>query len=193
MRSSASLVALVLLGLPRVAAAVGESDADGFPNWRERVIHEWMNRARSDPQVDLAKCGGGCSEAACYQPIAPLSYDVRLNRAARFHSDEMAKQGYFAHDSICTVVNNISQIYPTTCDGTAACACEGGMAQCTGACTSFSARVGLFGVSASGEIIAGSTDPDQAFYQWLFESFTGTACMYTQGPPTNGHRWQILQ
>ncbi len=194
MRIPGLLAATVFLGLAGPAHAVGESDANGFPNWQERLIHEWMNRARADPQVEMAKCGADCGDAACYLPIAPLSYDVRLNRSARFHSDEMLKQGYFAHDSACSVVNDIDALYPASCDGAASCACQGGVQQCMGMCTSFSARVSLFGVSASGEIIAGAPDPDQAFYQWLFEPFAGTACGYVQGPPTtNGHRWNILE
>lgn len=84
-----------------------------------------MNRARCDPQVEMTACGSACGDKACYQPIAPLTWDVRLNRAARFHSDEMAKQSYFAHDSACTVVSNIDTIYPATCDGSASCACVG--------------------------------------------------------------------
>ena len=28
-------------------------------------MHEWTNRARVDPQLEMAKCGGACGEAAC--------------------------------------------------------------------------------------------------------------------------------
>ena len=67
-----------------------------------------------------------------------------------------------------------------------------GTASCSPTCTSWSSRVGLFGTSPSGEIIASGSDPNGAFYQWLFESFSPTTCAYVQGPPTNGHRWNIL-
>jgi MYXO-CTERM domain-containing protein len=50
----------------------------------------------------------------------------------------------------------------------------------------------LFGPNAAGEIIASSTDPNSAFYQWLYESYNSTTCGYAQGPPTDGHRWNIL-
>lgn len=168
------------------AAANGEA-INGFPNWQERVMHQWTNRARADPQVEMMACGAACSEGACYTPKPPLPWSQNLNRAARFHSDEMAAQGYFAHDSRCAVVANINTIYPGTCQGAAACAC-----QASGANTSWSARVGLFGASPSGEIIASGSDPNGAFYQWLYETFNQTTCAYVQGPPTNGHRWNIL-
>jgi len=170
------------------AYAVGE-EVGGFPNWQERVIHEWMNRARSEPQVEMAQClsmygAGRCGEAACFTPIAPLVYSQNLTRAARFHSDEMRLQGYFAHDSNCAVVTNINQLYPGTCQGAASCACTSGTA------TTWTARVALFGMSTSGEIIASGTDPNGAFYQWLFENSSSTTCAYSTA---NGHRWNILK
>ena len=109
------------------ALAVGES-VGGFPNWEERTLHQFMNRSRVDPAADLAACPAAtCPEKACYKPIAPLYYDLNLGRAARFHSDEMKLQSYFAHDSKCKVVANISTIYPTSCSGAAACACTAGI------------------------------------------------------------------
>jgi hypothetical protein len=51
----------------------------------------------------------------------------------------------------------------------------------------------LFGASPRGEIIASSQDPNAAFYQWLFETYNKTACVFDYGPPTNGHRWNILK
>src|SRR5262249_1311860 len=94
----AFLVAALILCTAAPAYAVGEGVA-GFPNWEERVIHQWMNRARSDPQYEMAQCaaqGKMCGEAACYAPIAPLVYSTQLGHAARFHSDEMKQQSYFA-------------------------------------------------------------------------------------------------
>lgn len=154
-----------------------------------------MNRARSDPAPEMQQCGASCGDAACYSPIAPLDYLEALNHAARFHADEMAKQSYFAHDSACGIVSNINTLYPATCDGSATCACNGGTQTCP--CTSWSSRIQLFGASPSGEIIAGGSDPNSAFYLWLFENFptqlSGASCAYVQGPPTNGHRWNILK
>ena len=196
MRRSTWFVAFLVAGgslsAAREARAVGEEIA-GFPNWNERVIHEWMNRARAQPSVEMQACGANCPDGACYLPIAPLVWDEKLNHAARFHSAEMTQQMYFAHDSACTLVANINSIYPGQCNGAAACACQGGVKQCMGACTSWSARVGLFGVSAAGEIIASPADPNQAFYLWLFESYNKSTCAFDFGPPTNGHRWNILK
>jgi len=188
------LATLLLVSSPRLASAYGESNADGFPNWSERVLHEWTNRARCEPSVEMAACGTTkCPEGSCYTPIAPVYYSLALNRAARFHSEEMAAQGYFGHDSQCTLVSGISGLYPGSCTGAATCACVGGTKACSPTCTSWSARVGMFGTSTSGEIIASGTDPNGAFYQWLFESYNKTTCGFDFGPPTNGHRYNILK
>jgi MYXO-CTERM domain-containing protein len=185
------LLALASAAIASPALAVGES-VNGFPNWNERVIHEWMNRARCDPAVEMTACGSACPDAAnqCYKPIAPLVYESKLNVAARFHSDHMKALGYFAHNSACTLAPNIGTTYPATCNGMASCSCQGGMVSGS---TTPSARAALFGASWNGEIIASSNDPNSAFYQWLYESFNQATCQYVQGPPTNGHRWLILK
>ena len=161
---------------------VGES-INGFPNWGERVVLEWINRARVDPQFEMKACGSACGDAACYKPSAPLVWNESLNHSARFHSDEMQKQHFFAHDSACALVQNIGGLYPTACDGSAACACSG-----TQFPTPWTSRVALFGEGATGEIIAGTGDPNQAFYLWLYELQAGPSC----GFGANGHRWLIL-
>src|SRR6185369_16065667 len=182
------LSAVALDGSP--ARAVGEP-VNGFPNWAERVVHEWANRARVDPQVEMNACGAPCLEHACYAAaMPPLTWNEALNRAARYHSDEMVRQGYFAHNSACTVVSNISTLYPATCNGAASCACVGGTKACSPTCTDFGARVERFGGSPSGEIIVSTSDPDQSFYIWLFEPGDTTSCQFTSA---NGHRWLILK
>ena len=160
----------------------GES-INGFPNWSERVILEWMNRARVDPQYEMKACGAACGEAACYRPIAPLVWDEALNHSARFHADEMTKQHYFGHDSKCAIVSNINSLYPTACDGSASCACGSGTP------TAWTVRVGLFGGGATGEIIAGTAEPNAAFYLWLYEQSSTQTCSFTS---QNGHRFLIL-
>jgi uncharacterized protein YkwD len=202
MRSLISLLsvalALTCTLLAAPAFAVGEPQ-NGFPTWAERMVHEWMNRARVDPQVEMAACGSACGDAACYAPVPPLAWDVRLNRSARFHSDEMVQQNYFGHPSSCTVVSNIDAIYPASCQGAASCACEGGTSTCgASGCTQPQDRVSLFGASFSGEIIAGGGDPNDAFYLWLYEPIPKTtSCGYIQGNgqpgTTNGHRYNILE
>lgn len=204
MRSARALAfAVSVLVLPRVAAGHGEA-VGGFPSWPERVIHEWANRARVDPAIEMTACGAACADAAnnCYQPIAPLWYASALNRVARFHADNMGAQGFFDHDSHCKLVANLGTVYPAPCAGGAACACQttppatctySGPTEPNPTCTRWNERIALFGMSAGGEIIASSSDPNSAFYQWLFESFPSATCAYVQGPPTNGHRWNLLK
>lgn len=183
-----------LLGLStfsRPAAAYGE-EKNGFPNWGERVIHEWTNRAHVDPQAELSTCGANCPEISCYSPIAPVAWSEAINRAARFHADEMLAQDFFAHDSQCSIVENISSLYPATCKGQQSCACQGGSASCSGACPGPSERMSLFGASGGAENIAWSQpgDPDKIFKMWILEHSTTSACEFTG---ENGHRWNILK
>lgn len=193
-----------MLAVPRVIVPLTGEPVNGFPNWSERVIHEWINRARVDPAADLAGCpAGNCPEntGGCYTPQAPLIWNPNAGRSARFHSAEMGLQNFFNHPSNCTLVSNINSLYPGTCDGSASCACVGGTSTCNPTCTDPFARMGLFGVGAAygrGEIIAaGYSDADSAFYGWLWEDANQTACAYYQNlnPPydTNGHRWLILK
>ena len=176
-------------GLTEADVRAGES-VGGFPNWGERLMLAWINRARVEPQRELAACAPNCAEAQCYGAVAPLTFSLPLNRAARFHADEMRQQRYFGHDSKCRVVSNINSLYPAGCDGSAACACSGGALACpNGDCTNWTGRVALFGAQPSGEIIALGADPNQAFYLWLHEASFGSAC----GPNGNNiHRWLIL-
>jgi hypothetical protein len=51
-------IVLAVTAFSRNASAVGE-EVGGFPNWAERVIHEWMNRARCDPKVEMMACDFG--------------------------------------------------------------------------------------------------------------------------------------
>ena len=186
-----ALLAAIWVGIdPGAAGAVGEA-VNGFPNWAERVIHQWVNRTRVDPQLEMDLCGDGrCLERACYSVKPPLSWHEALNRAARFHSDAMVRQSFFAHTSACTLVSNINSLYPASCNGSASCACVGGTRACAPTCTSFSQRVQLFGGSPSGEIIASPSDPNTAFYLWLYEQGDTAQCVFTS---RNGHRWLILQ
>ena len=172
-------------------APQGGESINGFPNWSERVLHEWTNRARCDPQVEMNQCGSACSEGACYSAKAPLPWVLELNRSARFHSDEMVAQNFFAHDSHCTLPANISSLYPSSCTGAASCACQGGISTCAPVCTTWNSRIALFGGNASGEVIASvsSSDPVTAFYLWLYEPYTPTTCGFGTG---NGHRWLLL-
>ena len=115
-----------------------------FPNWRERTIHEFMNRSRVDPASDLAACPAtACLEKSCYDADKPALLRSELGSGGALSPDEMKQQNYFAHDSACTVVSNISSIYPGTCKGAASCACQGGTKACASTCTAWSGRAPL--------------------------------------------------
>ncbi len=127
----------------------------------------------------------------CYTPQGPLIWDANAGRSARYHSAEMGLQNFFAHDSACTLVSNLNSLYPGNCGGSVSCACVGGLGMCNPACTAWNARIGLFGASAYGEIIAaGYSDANSAFYAWLWEQSTSTSCSFSSA---NGHRWLILK
>lgn len=185
----AALLCGFLLITSATVLAVGET-VDGFPTWAERVHLQLANRARAEPQTEMTQCGADCAEAACYSARPPLRYKRELNRAARFHAAHQRINGYFAHSSACTLATDIDTRYPDSCDGSAACSCQGGSLGCSGQCTSTSQRVGLFGTGYQGEIIASGGTPNQAFYLWLYEDAGGNPnCQFTQ---QNGHRWLLL-
>jgi hypothetical protein len=187
MRICFTIFTLIVMG---AAQADGES-VGGFPSWEERWIHQLINRARSDPQYEMDACGGNCADAACYSPVAPLPWMTQLNRAGRFHSAQLAIVGAMSHDSPCTLVSNIDDLFPESCDGSPSCACEEGTMSCQPVCTSASARAGLFGANYLGDIIANTGGgPNSAFYMWLHEFTASDVCEFTF---ENGHRWLILK
>ena len=185
-RTFACLVVVLAVALAPRVFAVGES-VGGFPSYAERVQHELTNRARVDPQVEMLACGANCGEAACYTPRPPLGYRLELNRSARFHAAHMSKNGYLSNTSSCQLVVNIADLFPSQCDGSASCACVGGIESCP--CTSFSDRISLFGSSANGSVIASAAGAEEAFYLWLFEPSASSTCSFSV---SNGHRFQLL-
>lgn len=178
----------ILVTLAPRALAIGESE-NGFPSYDERLQHELANRARVDPQIEMDKCGDKCPDRACYKAQPPLYYSRELNHSARFHAAHMEKNGYFAHDSSCTLVDDIATLFPDACDGAASCACKGGENKCNPDCTSWSDRIKLFGPGAGGEIIASGGGPEGGFYLWLYESTSSSKCEFSS---SNGHRWLLL-
>ena len=188
------LCSIVLLFPASQALAEGEA-VNGYPNWAERVMLEWMNRARSDPQADLAGCpSGNCLESACYSTAAtPRHLDFNLERSSRFHGDHMRINGYFNHPSQCTLVSNIPALYPNTCSGAASCSCtQGALTTDSSTWTDPFSRMQLFGasVNGAGEIIAaGYGGPDATFYAWMYEPAGSSACGFTE---QNGHRFLLL-
>ena len=82
--------------------AIGEPATGGgqlFPNWQERVIYVLTNRARSDPDKQMAECTPGAYQACpwpegvagCYAAKPPLVWDLQTSRAARFHATYLSK------------------------------------------------------------------------------------------------------
>lgn len=188
-------LAVLLAGTitPSTARAAGEP-VSGFPTWEERVVHTWTNRARSDPQFEMASCpAGNCPDAACYSPVSPVAWSLPLNRAARFHSEQLVLSSCgLRQNSPCTLVSNIDALYPDSCDGGGSCACQEGFFTCSPSSgTDPFARLALFGVTsgARGENVAFGFDPDATFYLWLHEASTSATCGFTFD---NGHRFNIL-
>jgi hypothetical protein len=188
---------LLVAGVALRAHATGEA-VNGFPNWSERVLIEWMNRARSAPQTDLAACPTGyCLDSACYANPSPPRYETpNLDNSSRYHSSELYVDDFFDHYSECTLVSNIATLYlsqPQQCNGTASCACTSKSRNAGfGKGTNPWDRMTLFGASnnPAGEIIAaGYTDPNDTFYQWLYERADSSSCAFDEA---NGHRYLIL-
>ena len=173
----------------QVQRAYGEPVA-GFPSWYERMIHVLTNRSRADPPADLASCTS-CADSGCFtSALPPLEWHEDLNHAARFHAANLTHTGCsMSHTSPCTLVSNIGSLYPSSCDGQASCACQGGVS-CGGGTDTFS-RFGLFGVSggARAENIAWLGDPFSVYYAWFHEPTSDPTCSWTMA---NGHRHNIL-
>src|SRR5262249_51660701 len=115
----------------KIEQAYGEPQ-NGFPTWYERMIHVLVNRARSDPQADLAGCTN-CADKPRYTPSRPpLEGYSDPARSTRFHAVNLTSSGCgMMHDSPCQLVANIGTIYPSSCDGSVACACQGGTVACS--------------------------------------------------------------
>lgn len=190
MRTPVSAIATIYLLLgsslsAQPAPSYGEANGT-FPSWQERAVAQLTNRARVEPSTELASCPAGqCLEAACYTPVAPLYWSYDLNQAARFHSLTMAKFPFFAHSTPCALFSDIDSRFPGSSDGSFASSCN------ASGTTTAGARVNLFGASYKGEnAAAGQGTPHSAFYAWLYEATSSSACGFTQ---QNGHRHNILK
>lgn len=107
----ASAVALALLlpgaaGATPLAYGVPSTDpyTDGYPSSAERELHLWTNAVRVDPEAFAdAYQSGGCSFEGFSSneqiPHDPLTLDMGLAEAARYHSDDMNATGNFSHSS----------------------------------------------------------------------------------------------
>ncbi|MCB9894329.1 MAG: hypothetical protein H6839_07765 [Planctomycetes bacterium] len=75
--------------------------AQQAPTAAEMAFIYELNRARSDPQqYDTENSLGGILSGVAAQP--PLALNLNLVQSSRFHSAEMAANGYFAHQSSVT-------------------------------------------------------------------------------------------
>jgi MYXO-CTERM domain-containing protein len=133
MRRYASLpIALLALGCGPAGPdrpVIGEArlgqtgvPVNGYPNYEERLQLVAQNRARSDPNNVPAGTAAACSTVLSAQP--PLDYEHDAAQSARFHSSFlMLNSCPLNHYSYCTLRSDIEA---TGCDGSAACACNGG-------------------------------------------------------------------
>jgi uncharacterized protein YkwD len=179
------LVSSVLAQPAAIEPLYGEPNGT-FPSWQERAVAQLTNRARVEPSTELAACPAGrCLEAACYSPTAPLFWHYDLNQAARFHSQTMGMFPFFAHSTPCQLFADIDTRFPGSSNGSFASSCSGS------GTTTAGQRVNLFGASYKGEnAAAGQSTPHSAFYGWLYETTTSSACGFTT---QNGHRYNILK
>jgi hypothetical protein len=96
------LSALVLLASTTAQAGYGDVTPDGYPNWGERVLHSWTNAVRVDPEAfrdEYEPCSFEDFEPEQQQPQQLLFFDLQLNEAGRFHTDDMQTSGVFSHTS----------------------------------------------------------------------------------------------
>src|SRR5512137_2266549 len=125
----------------------------GFPSWRERSLLVLTNAVRMAPLgwrtrygADFSPSLAGARALEAYPAVAPLRWNMGLNRSARAHSEDMAWTPCWGHAS---------------CDGTSWS-------------TRIRAYYTLSG--AMGEnIAAGPADPRYAMNMWLCDA-TGVAC-----------------
>lgn len=109
LRPSAAALALLLpgaAGATPLAYGVPSTDPypDGYPSSAERELHLWTNAVRVDPEAFAeAYQAGGCSFEGFSSneqiPHDPLTLDMGLAQAARYHSDDMNATGNFSHSS----------------------------------------------------------------------------------------------
>lgn len=92
---------LVLAAALMAASLSAQSSTETTPTANEQLFLYEVNRARSNPQgYDAEKgLGGVCNGIT---PARPLALNKRLVTSSRFHTNEMAQYGYFAHTSPVT-------------------------------------------------------------------------------------------
>lgn len=95
---------LPILVLSTAMAGYGDAEA-GHPGWSDRAVHFWTNAARVAPEAWEDDYSAGECSASDFQPdelVAKpgLLWNRGLAEAARTHTYDMERQGYFSHTSL---------------------------------------------------------------------------------------------
>lgn len=141
---------------------------DGYPNWKERAFLTYQNLVRMAPQEFRSRVLQWSSTSPGLQTWTathPLYWDYDVNRAARYHSEEMYLHGFLTHDSWDPIKPGADPTIPFLTRGT------------------------WFGVSLHAENVAfGYPSPWQTVIQLLDDP------QYPDKPwsYTNGHRFNAM-
>ena len=98
-----SLFVAVVAAIPSPAVSEGYGVPVGeYPNWQERVLLTMTNACRMAPQQFRETYMASYPDIlqyTDYPPVAPVYWNLELNRSARFHANDMASTPCFQHDS----------------------------------------------------------------------------------------------
>lgn len=141
-------------------------ETEGYPNWNERAMTVLNNAVRMAPReyrdaymLDNSPSASGILSESLFPAVQPLVYCEGLNRAARYHADDMQVNGCgLQHDS---------------CDGTSA----------PTRVSSFLTPPCAFNGEA---VLWGLTDPRRRINLWLCDRVGGLCC--ADGDYCDGHR-----
>lgn len=96
-----------------------EPGYEGYPNYQERIIHVWTNICRTSPttfrdSLIVPVCSGSQNILNAYPAVAPLYWNINLNRASRFHSRDLADYNFFSHKShdSTTALDRVTSYFP---------------------------------------------------------------------------------
>jgi hypothetical protein len=148
-------------------AGYGDPDADypGLPSWQERTVIVLTNACRMDP-VGYRDAHLGAPSILLpsnYPPVAPLRWNLALNRVARIHAEDMANNCGMQHNS---------------CDGTN---------------TFVRIKKYYDGDGLAENIAVGQRSPQAVVRTWLLDDWgSGPVPDNTPEPMGDGHRKNIM-
>ncbi|EFA83743.1 hypothetical protein PPL_02810 [Heterostelium album PN500] len=90
------LINLLILNTS-IVFGYGESSS-GHPNWQEREAHMILNSVRIANYFPFTLPSNVMSNEK-YPAVDPVYYDDKMNKLSKLHSDDMAMNGCFQHDS----------------------------------------------------------------------------------------------